>query len=189
MNKSFPVSFASLAALLLAGSALAQTIPGSNPSGVDADRVDRTDIFQIFEQLRQRDLLEFAAHLHRVAVFALVAQIAARLDAGALAQKGNGEAFAERVVVDAHRRGVENFDRVRVVVRVEDRDREVIAVCDFDRTHDERILRRKELMTALVPRTHLVKNAVGYEAVEDLAEGGNRRQRLRAIAAGINDLQ
>jgi hypothetical protein len=41
MNKSFPVSFASLAALLLAGSALAQTIPGSNPSGVDADRVDR----------------------------------------------------------------------------------------------------------------------------------------------------
>jgi hypothetical protein len=41
MNKSFPVSFASLAALLLGGSALAQTIPGSNPAGVDADRVDR----------------------------------------------------------------------------------------------------------------------------------------------------
>lgn len=41
MNKSFPVSLAPLAALLLAGSALAQTIPSPNPSGVDADRVDR----------------------------------------------------------------------------------------------------------------------------------------------------
>jgi hypothetical protein len=41
MNKSSAVSFASLAALLLAGSALAQTVPGPNPSGVDADRVNR----------------------------------------------------------------------------------------------------------------------------------------------------
>jgi hypothetical protein len=41
MNKSSPVSLAPLAALLLAGSALAQTIPSPNPSGVDADRVDR----------------------------------------------------------------------------------------------------------------------------------------------------
>ena len=41
MNKSFPVSLAPLAALLLAGSALAQTIPSPNPSGGDADRVDR----------------------------------------------------------------------------------------------------------------------------------------------------
>jgi hypothetical protein len=41
MTKSSPVSLAPLAALLLAGSALAQTIPSANPSGVDADRVDR----------------------------------------------------------------------------------------------------------------------------------------------------
>src|ERR1019366_10127173 len=41
MNKSSPVSLAPLAALLLAGSALAQTIPSPNPPGVDADRVDR----------------------------------------------------------------------------------------------------------------------------------------------------
>jgi hypothetical protein len=41
MNKSSPVSLAPLAALLLAGSALAQTIPSPNPSSVDADRVDR----------------------------------------------------------------------------------------------------------------------------------------------------
>src|ERR1035437_3119348 len=41
MNKSFPVSLAPLAALLLAGSALAQTIPSLSPLGVDADRVDR----------------------------------------------------------------------------------------------------------------------------------------------------
>jgi hypothetical protein len=41
MNKSSPVSFAPLAALLLAGSALAQTIPSPDPSGVDASRADR----------------------------------------------------------------------------------------------------------------------------------------------------
>jgi hypothetical protein len=41
MNKSSPVSLAPLAALLLAGSALAQTIPSPSPSSVDADRVDR----------------------------------------------------------------------------------------------------------------------------------------------------
>jgi hypothetical protein len=41
MNKPSSVSLAPLAALLLAGSALAQTIPSPNPSGVDADRVDR----------------------------------------------------------------------------------------------------------------------------------------------------
>lgn len=41
MNKSSPVSLAPLAALLLAGSALAQTVPSPNPSGVDAGRVDR----------------------------------------------------------------------------------------------------------------------------------------------------
>ena len=40
MNKSSPVSLAPLAALLLAGSALAQTIPSPNLSGVDADRID-----------------------------------------------------------------------------------------------------------------------------------------------------
>ena len=41
MNKSSPVSLAPLAALLLAGSALAQTIPSPHPSDVDADRVNR----------------------------------------------------------------------------------------------------------------------------------------------------
>jgi hypothetical protein len=41
MNTPFSVSLAPLAALLLAGSALAQTIPSPNPSGVEADRIDR----------------------------------------------------------------------------------------------------------------------------------------------------
>lgn len=41
MNKFSPVSLAPLAALLLAGSALAQTIPSPGPSSVDADRADR----------------------------------------------------------------------------------------------------------------------------------------------------
>jgi hypothetical protein len=41
MNKSSPVSLAPLAALLIAGSVLAQTIPSPNASGVDADRIDR----------------------------------------------------------------------------------------------------------------------------------------------------
>ena len=40
MNKSSPVSLATLAALLLAGSAVAQIIPSPNPSDLDA-RVDR----------------------------------------------------------------------------------------------------------------------------------------------------
>jgi hypothetical protein len=40
MNKSSPVLLAPLAALLLAGSALAQAIPSPNPLGEDADRVD-----------------------------------------------------------------------------------------------------------------------------------------------------
>jgi hypothetical protein len=41
MNKPYPVSLVPLAALLLAGSALAQTISSPNPLGVDVDRVDR----------------------------------------------------------------------------------------------------------------------------------------------------
>jgi len=41
MNKFSPVLLAPLAALLLAVSALAQTAPSANPSGVDADRVNR----------------------------------------------------------------------------------------------------------------------------------------------------
>jgi hypothetical protein len=41
MSKCSPVLLVPLAALLLAGSALAQTIPGPNPPGVEADRVNR----------------------------------------------------------------------------------------------------------------------------------------------------
>jgi hypothetical protein len=41
MNKSSAIFLAPLAALLLAGSALAQTVVSPNPSGVDADRVNR----------------------------------------------------------------------------------------------------------------------------------------------------
>lgn len=41
MIEPFPVSLAPLAVLLVAGSALAQTIPSPNPSSVDADRVNR----------------------------------------------------------------------------------------------------------------------------------------------------
>ena len=127
--------------------------------------------------------------LDRVAVFAFVAQVTARFHARALAEERHREALAERVVVDAHRGRVEDLDRVRVVVRVEDRDREVVAVRDFDRPDDEGVLCRKELVTALVSRAHLVEDAVGNEAVENLAERGNRCQRLRSVAAGVDDLQ
>jgi len=41
MHKRSPVSLAPLAALLLAGSALARSIPNPNPSGADSDRVNR----------------------------------------------------------------------------------------------------------------------------------------------------
>ena len=41
MNKLTHVSLAPILALLLAGSSLAQTVPNANPSGVDADRVNR----------------------------------------------------------------------------------------------------------------------------------------------------
>ncbi len=41
MNKPSPVSLVPLALLLLSGAALAQTVSAPNPSGVDADRVNR----------------------------------------------------------------------------------------------------------------------------------------------------
>ena len=138
----------------------------------------------------KRDLLERAALLDPVAFFAFVAQIAARLDAArAFAQERHGEAFAQRVVVDAHRGGVEDLDRMRRVVRVEDRDREIVAVDDLDRADHERVLGREELVPALIARAHFVEHAVRDETVEDLAERRDRRQGLGPVAASVDDLQ
>jgi hypothetical protein len=81
----------------------------------------------------ERDLLERAALLDPVAFVAFVAQVATRLDAArTFAQERNGEPFAERIVVDPHRGRVEDLDRVRRIVSVEDCDGEVVAVHDLD---------------------------------------------------------
>ena len=78
---------------------------------------------------------------------------------------------------------------MRGIIRIEDRDGEIIAVDDLDRTDDKRVFGREKLVPTLVARTHLIKNAVRDEPVEDLAERGDRGQGLRAVPAGINDLQ
>src|SRR5581483_125083 len=154
------------------------------------DRVDVRDVVEVFEQLRERDLLQLAALLDAVALFAFVAQVAARLDAArAFAQERDREAPSQRVVVDAHRRGIENLDRVRRIVRIEDRDGEIVAVDDLDLADDERVLARKELMPALVARADFVEDAVRDEPVENLAKRRDRGERLRPVPARVNDLQ
>ena len=55
----------------------------------------RGDLLEVFEELRQRDLFERGSFVDRTAVLALVADIAARLDAvGVAADEGNREAAA-----------------------------------------------------------------------------------------------
>jgi hypothetical protein len=148
------------------------------------------DLVEIFEQLRQRDPFEFATLENAVALVAFVAQIAARLNvAGRFAQKRNREALAHRFIVDAKGGGIQDFDAVSGIVCVEDRDREIIAVYDFDRSDHKRILGGKEFMTALIARGDLVKHTMTHEAAQNLAQGRNRGERFRAVSARVDDLQ
>ena len=78
---------------------------------------------------------------------------------------------------------------MRGIVRVEDRDRQVVAIDDFDRSDDEGVLRGEELVPAPVPRRNFVENAVSDESAENLPKGRNRGQRFRAIAARVDDFQ
>ncbi|MBD5655417.1 MAG: hypothetical protein IAI50_09575 [Candidatus Eremiobacteraeota bacterium] len=155
-----------------------------------ANPFDVRDLLEIFEKLRQRDLLELALRVQAIAFVAFVAEVAARLDvAGRFAQKRNGEALAHRFVVDPERRRVQDFDTVRGIVGVEDRDGQVVAIDDLDRPDDERIFRREELMTAFVPRGNFVENPMMHEAAQDLAQCRDRGQRFGAVSARVDDLQ
>ncbi len=75
------------------------------------------------------------------------------------------------------------------IMCVEDRDRQIVAIDDLDRAHDERVFRRKELMTALIPRGNLVKNTMPHELRQNLSQGCDRSERLGAIPARVDDLQ
>src|SRR5579883_2004404 len=74
------------------------------------------------------------------------------------------------------------------IVRIEDRNRQIVTIDDLDRSNDEGVLCGKELMTALVAARDFVKHAVRDKPVEYFAERGNRRQGLRPIPARVNDL-
>lgn len=75
------------------------------------------------------------------------------------------------------------------IVGVEDRDREIVAVDDVDRAHDEGILRRKEFMTAPIPRGHLIKNPMTDEPAQDLAKRRYRGECFDSVPARVDDLQ
>jgi len=78
---------------------------------------------------------------------------------------------------------------MRGVVRVEDRDREVVPVDDLDLADDEGVLAGKELMPALVARADFVEDAMRDEPVEDLPKRRDRRERLGPVPARVDDLQ
>jgi len=75
------------------------------------------------------------------------------------------------------------------IVRVEDRNRQIVTIDDFDRAHDEGVLRRKEFMTALVTRGNLVEYTMTDEAAQDFAKRRNRSQRFGPVPARVDDLQ
>ena len=77
---------------------------------------------------------------------------------------------------------------MRLVVRIEDENLEVFEVRDFDESHDENVLRRKELVTALAAARNFVEDAVRNEPVQDLSESCQRGQRFGAVAACVDDL-
>jgi hypothetical protein len=148
------------------------------------------DLFEILEELGQRDLFEFATFDDAVALVAFVAQVTSRFHvARRFAQKRNCKALAHRFVIDAQRRWIQDFDAVGGIVRIEDRNREIIAIHDLDRTDDERIFRRKEFMAALVPRGNLVKYTMMHESAQNLPQGGDRGKCFRAVSARVDDLQ
>ena len=119
-----------------------------------------------------------------VALVALIAHVTTRFDVSRrLAQKRDGEPFAHRFVVNAKGRRVQDLDAVRGIVGVENRNGEVVAIDDVDRSDNERILGREELMTTLVPRGNLVKDAMPNETAQDLAQRRDRGERFRPITA------
>ena len=75
------------------------------------------------------------------------------------------------------------------IVSVEDRDRQVVAIDDLDRAHDEGVLRRKEFMTALISRGDLVKNTMTHESPQNLSQGCDGSERFGAVPARVDDLQ
>ncbi len=169
--------------VLAKGSTISAWRNGSRDVGVP-------DLVDVLEELRQRNLLERPTQPEVTGFLTLVAQITARLDvAGRTAQKRDSKPLAGRLVVDAHRGRIQDFDRVCGTLRIEDRDRKVVSACDLDGAHDERVLRREELVTALVPRRDLVENAMANEPAQYFAEGRDRGQGLGSISARIDDLQ
>jgi hypothetical protein len=152
--------------------------------------LDVRDLFEILEELGEGDLLQFAVLLAAFPFVSLVAKVTTGFDVtGRVAEKGDGEAFAHRFVVNPHRGRIEDFDRVRGILRVENGDRQIVAIDDLDRADHERILRGKELMTALVSRGDFVEHAMAHEASKDLAQGRYRSQRLGSVPTRIDDLQ
>src|SRR5580700_4853014 len=103
-------------------------------------RLGRGDLFEILEKLRERNLFERGPFVNRCGVLALVAKITPRFDAFAAADKSDGEAPAGNLVVDPHRLGIENLDRMRRVVCIEDQDFQVLEVCYFDEADHEHVL-------------------------------------------------
>ena len=78
---------------------------------------------------------------------------------------------------------------MRGIVRVEDRDREIVAIGDFNRADDEDVLRAEKLVPTLVPAGDFVKYAMPDEAMENFSQRRNRGKRLRAVTARVDDLQ
>jgi len=64
---------------------------------------------------------------------------------------------------------------VRRVVRIEDRNRQIIPIDDLDRAYDEGILCRKEFVTALIAARDFVEDTVSDEPVQYFSERSDRR--------------
>ncbi len=78
---------------------------------------------------------------------------------------------------------------MRGIMGIEDRNRQVVAIDDLDRTDHERVFGGKEFMTALVSRRNLIENAMVDETAQDLPQSGDRGQRLCPVSSRVDDLQ
>lgn len=74
-------------------------------------------------------------------------------------------------------------------VRVEDRDREIVAIGHLDRCDNERVFRREKFVTALISAGDFVEHAMPYESVQNPSQGGDRSEGFGAIATRVDDLQ
>src|SRR5579883_85945 len=77
---------------------------------------------------------------------------------------------------------------MRLIVGIEDRDREVIAIHDFDRTDDEDVLSGKKLVSAFVAARDFVEDTMRDKPVQDFAKSREGGQRLSAVASRVDDL-